>query len=92
VLHSRDVDFILFCPLLPQVFNSSWQCDFMSTSNLRRRLHHGDVDGKKNEHVDISGVDSLNEPLLGDSDSTNRGSEVCLLCLQFHQKFLSVSL
>ncbi|GJN31328.1 hypothetical protein PR202_gb19714 [Eleusine coracana subsp. coracana] len=46
----------------------------MSTSNLRRRLHHGDVDGRKNEHVDISGVDSLNEPLLGNSDTS--GSEV----------------
>jgi len=47
----------------------------MSVSNLRRRLHHGDVDGRKNEHVDISSADALNEPLLGSSHD-NGGSEV----------------
>ncbi|CAL4914162.1 unnamed protein product [Urochloa decumbens] len=47
----------------------------MSISNLRRRLHHGDVDGRKNEHVDISSADALNEPLLGSSHG-NGGSEV----------------
>ncbi|PAN49902.1 hypothetical protein PAHAL_9G483300 [Panicum hallii] len=47
----------------------------MSISNLRRRLHHGDVDGRKNEHVDISSADALNEPLLGSSND-NGGSEV----------------
>ncbi|RCV45033.1 hypothetical protein SETIT_9G420800v2 [Setaria italica] len=47
----------------------------MSISNLRRRLHHGDVDGRKNEHVDISSADALNEPLLGSSHD-NGGSEV----------------
>jgi hypothetical protein len=50
----------------------------MSTTNLRRRLHHGDVDGRKNEHVDISSADSLNEPLLGKSNDDNFGSEVSL--------------
>uniref|UniRef100_A0A0E0KD43 ELMO domain-containing protein n=1 Tax=Oryza punctata TaxID=4537 RepID=A0A0E0KD43_ORYPU len=49
---------------------------FMSMTSLRRRLHHGDVDGRKNEHVDISSVDSLNEPLLGKSSSDTGGSEV----------------
>jgi len=48
----------------------------MSTTNLRRRLHHGDVDGRKNEHVDISSADSLNEPLLGKSSDDNFGSVV----------------
>ncbi|XP_066351445.1 uncharacterized protein [Miscanthus floridulus] len=48
----------------------------MSTTNLRRRLHHGDLDGRKNEHVDISSADSLNEPLLGKSSDDNFGSEV----------------
>ncbi|KAF8731201.1 hypothetical protein HU200_016525 [Digitaria exilis] len=47
----------------------------MSKSNLRRRLHHGDVDGRKNEHLDISNADALNEPLLGSSHD-NDGSEV----------------
>jgi len=47
----------------------------MSISSLRRRLHHGDVDGRKNEHVDISSADALNEPLLGSSHD-NGGSEV----------------
>ncbi|ERM98999.1 hypothetical protein AMTR_s00101p00020000, partial [Amborella trichopoda] len=37
-----------------------------SRTTLRRRLHHGDVDGKKHEHVDAGRADSLNEPLLGD--------------------------
>ncbi|VAI06145.1 unnamed protein product [Triticum turgidum subsp. durum] len=48
----------------------------MSASNLRRRLHHADVDGRKNEHVGISHVDSLDEPLLGKSSYDGGGSEV----------------
>ncbi|XP_037420758.1 uncharacterized protein LOC119285564 isoform X1 [Triticum dicoccoides] len=48
----------------------------MSASNLRRRLHHANVDGRKNEHVDISHVDSLDEPLLGKSSYDGGGSEV----------------
>jgi len=40
----------------------------MSSKTLRRRLHHGDVDGKRQEHLDTSGLDSLNEPLLGGDD------------------------
>lgn len=46
----------------------------MASRAIRRRLHHGDVDGRKYEHMNSSGVDGLNEPLLGkyrddDSDS-----------------------
>ncbi|KAJ9179843.1 hypothetical protein P3X46_008159 [Hevea brasiliensis] len=37
----------------------------MSARTLRRRLHHGDVDGKREEHFDSSGYDGLSEPLLG---------------------------
>ncbi|KAI0527601.1 hypothetical protein KFK09_003206 [Dendrobium nobile] len=37
----------------------------MASTTLRRRLHHGDVDGRKNEHMDALGSDSLSEPLLG---------------------------
>ncbi|OAY44501.1 ELMO domain-containing protein A isoform X2 [Manihot esculenta] len=37
----------------------------MSAKTLRRRLHHGDVDGRREENFDTSGYDSLNEPLLG---------------------------
>lgn len=40
----------------------------MSSKTLRRRLHHGDVDGKRQEHLDTTGLDSLNEPLLGGDD------------------------
>ncbi|XP_004493260.1 uncharacterized protein [Cicer arietinum] len=40
----------------------------MSSKTLRRRLHHGDVDGKRQEHLDTSGLDSLNEPLLSGDD------------------------
>ncbi|KAJ8763200.1 hypothetical protein K2173_025585 [Erythroxylum novogranatense] len=39
------------------------------TSTLRRRLHHGDVDGKRHEHFDSSDFDGLSEPLLGNRDS-----------------------
>lgn len=41
----------------------------MSSKTLRRRLHHGDVDGKRKEHFETSGLDSLSEPLLGDDDN-----------------------
>ncbi|GAB2254827.1 hypothetical protein Droror1_Dr00008605 [Drosera rotundifolia] len=37
-------------------------------SSLRRRLHHGDVDGKRREHYGTEGFGDLNEPLLGDDD------------------------
>lgn len=37
----------------------------MSSSTLRRRLYHGDVDGRRNEQMDASSADGLDEPLLG---------------------------
>lgn len=37
----------------------------MSSSTLRRRLYHGDVDGRRNEQMDTSSADGLDEPLLG---------------------------
>ncbi|CAM8968310.1 unnamed protein product [Rhodiola kirilowii] len=37
----------------------------MATGALRRRLHHGDVDGRRNELLDSSTLDGLSEPLLG---------------------------
>ncbi|KAL2934070.1 ELMO domain-containing protein A [Bienertia sinuspersici] len=36
-----------------------------SSTTLRRRLHHRDVDGGKHEHYDSSDFGSLGEPLLG---------------------------
>ncbi|KAF5725761.1 ELMO domain-containing protein A isoform X1 [Tripterygium wilfordii] len=48
----------------------------MTSRTLRRRLHHGDVDGRQNEHLDESGFDSLNEPLLArDDDYSDMPSE-----------------
>ncbi|KAK4282052.1 hypothetical protein QN277_013473 [Acacia crassicarpa] len=44
----------------------------MSSRTLRRRLHHGDVDGKNREHLETSGTDSLSEPLLGEHDYSER--------------------
>ncbi|XP_021743364.1 ELMO domain-containing protein B-like [Chenopodium quinoa] len=35
------------------------------SATLRRRLHHGDVDGRRREHYDSSDSGSLAEPLLG---------------------------
>ncbi|KAL3819625.1 hypothetical protein ACJIZ3_005530 [Penstemon smallii] len=40
----------------------------MTSRTLRRRLHHGDIDGGRYDRYDSSGIDSLNEPLLGKSD------------------------
>ncbi|GAB4858020.1 hypothetical protein Ancab_015923 [Ancistrocladus abbreviatus] len=37
-----------------------------SSTTLRRRLHHGDVDGSRREHYETSGLDALSEPLLVD--------------------------
>ncbi|XP_027071452.1 uncharacterized protein [Coffea arabica] len=52
----------------------------MTSRTLRRRLHHGDVDGKRDEHLDCSGVDPLNEPLLGNQQyDHDKASEECTL-------------
>ncbi|KAL9247436.1 hypothetical protein vseg_020868 [Gypsophila vaccaria] len=46
------------------------------SSTLRRRLHHGDVDGGRREHYNTPGSDSLSEPLLGnDSEYGDRHLE-----------------
>ncbi|KAK6127123.1 hypothetical protein DH2020_039134 [Rehmannia glutinosa] len=48
----------------------------MSSRTLRRRLHHKDVDGGRYDRYDTSQFDSLNEPLLGNSDyDYNKHSE-----------------
>uniref|UniRef100_A0A7N2M3X4 ELMO domain-containing protein n=1 Tax=Quercus lobata TaxID=97700 RepID=A0A7N2M3X4_QUELO len=48
----------------------------MTSRTLRRRLHHGDVDGKKQEHMEASsGLDGLDEPLLGYYEHDDRHSE-----------------
>ncbi|PKI58921.1 hypothetical protein CRG98_020667, partial [Punica granatum] len=47
----------------------------MASRTLRRRLHHGDVDGKSHEHMEASGLDSLDEPLLGSYNHDDRPSE-----------------
>ncbi|XP_024188033.1 uncharacterized protein LOC112192508 isoform X3 [Rosa chinensis] len=48
----------------------------MTSKTLRRRLHHGDVDGKAHEHLEASASeDGLNEPLLGNYESPERHSE-----------------
>ncbi|KAK9124924.1 hypothetical protein Scep_013770 [Stephania cephalantha] len=47
----------------------------MTSKTLRRRLHHGDVDGKRNEQLETSRLDSLNEPLLGNYESDRRQLE-----------------
>lgn len=37
----------------------------MAFATLRRRLHHGDVDGRKYERYDATDSETLSEPLLG---------------------------
>ncbi|PON89768.1 ELMO domain containing protein [Trema orientale] len=51
----------------------------MTSRTLRRRLHHADVDGRGHEHLETSGLDGLNEPLLGNQNYDNRRSEGCQL-------------
>lgn len=50
----------------------------MSSKSLRRRLHHGDVDGRRKEHFETSGLDSLSEPLLADDDYMD-SKKICTL-------------
>ncbi|TXG66466.1 hypothetical protein EZV62_007741 [Acer yangbiense] len=47
----------------------------MSSKTLRRRLHHGDVDGRGNEHLEASGLDGLNEPLLAEYEDDKKHTE-----------------
>ncbi|PSS15777.1 Enolase, partial [Actinidia chinensis var. chinensis] len=47
----------------------------MASRTLRRRLHHGDVGGKKHEHFEASGLEGLDEPLLGNYDDDGKHSE-----------------
>lgn len=48
----------------------------MTSRTLRRRLHHADVDGKRNEKYDTSGFEGLSEPLLGGHEYSDRSAEV----------------
>lgn len=48
----------------------------MTSRTLRRRLHHGDADGRGREHLETSGFDSLSEPLLANYQDDTRLSEV----------------
>uniref|UniRef100_A0A804J8B4 ELMO domain-containing protein n=1 Tax=Musa acuminata subsp. malaccensis TaxID=214687 RepID=A0A804J8B4_MUSAM len=43
----------------------------MTTRTIRRRLHHGDVDGRKSEFVEPSRFDVQNEPLLGNDNHSD---------------------
>lgn len=44
----------------------------MASATLRRRLHHGDIDGRKFERYDATtDSDTLSEPLLGSSSSND---------------------
>lgn len=45
---------------------------------LRRRLHHGDVGGRGTEHLESSGLEGLEEPLLGSYEDDDKRSEVRL--------------
>ena len=50
----------------------------MRSGALRRRLHHGDVDGRRNENCETSGLDGLDEPLLGNHNYDDKHSEVIM--------------
>ncbi|KAI4300989.1 hypothetical protein L6164_034309 [Bauhinia variegata] len=47
----------------------------MASQKLRRRLHHGDVDGQRREHYETSGLNSSSEPLLGDNNCSNNNNK-----------------
>ncbi|XP_044481747.1 ELMO domain-containing protein A [Mangifera indica] len=51
----------------------------MTSTTLRRRLHHGDIDGRNREHLETTDSYSLSEPLLSnyeDDDSVTQGRRV----------------
>ncbi|XP_078446745.1 ELMO/CED-12 family protein [Wolffia australiana] len=50
----------------------------MSSRTVRRRIRHGDVDGKFREHMDIRVADSLDEPLLGTGERDTDQVERCV--------------
>jgi len=57
-----------------------------SSTTLRRRLHHGDVDGRKHQHYEPLSLDhSLREPLLGNNrdygDRQLQVDSLSFLCL-----------
>lgn len=71
---------------LDEIISLKIQADMgsvMASRTLRKRLHHGDVDGKKNEHLETSGSDDLNEPLLGNYYSDTH-AEVGILIVHLH--------
>ncbi|KAI8562630.1 hypothetical protein RHMOL_Rhmol03G0049900 [Rhododendron molle] len=47
----------------------------MTSQTLRRRLHHGDVNGKRHEYLETSGLEGLDEPLLGNCEHESGHSE-----------------
>ncbi|GKV47239.1 hypothetical protein SLEP1_g54157 [Rubroshorea leprosula] len=47
----------------------------MKSGALRRRVHHGDVDGRKYEHYDTSELGGLDEPLLGRDEQDDKHTE-----------------
>ncbi|GMJ11294.1 hypothetical protein like AT3G03610 [Hibiscus trionum] len=47
----------------------------MRSSTVRRRLHHGDVGDRRGENYESSGLDGLDEPLLGNHDYDDKHSE-----------------
>ncbi|KAA3486512.1 ELMO domain-containing protein C [Gossypium australe] len=46
-----------------------------SIGTVRRRLHHSDVGGLRSENYETSGLDGLDEPLLGKRDNDDKHSE-----------------
>uniref|UniRef100_A0A5B7AH18 Putative ELMO domain-containing protein B isoform X1 n=1 Tax=Davidia involucrata TaxID=16924 RepID=A0A5B7AH18_DAVIN len=50
----------------------------MTSRTLRRRLHHGDVDGKRHEQMESSGLDGLSEPLLGNNEYDRHSEDYTL--------------
>ncbi|KAK6944505.1 hypothetical protein RJ641_025607 [Dillenia turbinata] len=58
----------------------------MTSGTLRRRLHHGDIDGRRRENLEISELDCLNEPLLQNRvcDDDRRSESYCGTCVGMH--------
>ncbi|KAL6219322.1 hypothetical protein ACLB2K_007081 [Fragaria x ananassa] len=81
--HSPEIDLLPGCYDLVKLFSlgslPKLRLAVMTSKTLRRRLHHGDVDGKTHEHLEASASDDLNEPLLGNYESSDRHSEDCTL-------------
>jgi hypothetical protein len=55
----------------------------MTSGTVRRRVHHGEVKGRKLERFDSTDYDGLNEPLLNHRVSSGSHNDVDVSALSY---------